>query len=98
MKAAAAQAAHDVLAGLYPNQQAIFASELSQSLVGISPIQAVRGRAIGRVVAQRMLANRTGDGWSAPWTPYLLPPTPGNWQELFPGPYPGFVCSPIFRA
>jgi len=38
-----------------------------------------------------MLANRANDGWSAPWTPYLLPPTPGNWQELFPGPYPGFA-------
>ena len=91
MKAAAAQAAHDVLVGLYPNQQAIFAGELSNSLTGISPIQAFRGRAVGRVVAQRMLANRAGDGWSAAWTPYLLPPTPGNWQELFPGPYPGFA-------
>ena len=91
MKAAAAQAAHDVLAGLYPNQQAIFAGELSNSLVGISPLQAFRGRSIGRVVAQRMLANRTGDGWNTPWTPYLLPSTPGNWQELFPGPYPGFA-------
>jgi membrane-associated phospholipid phosphatase len=38
-----------------------------------------------------MLANRVNDGWSAPWTPYLLPPTPGNWQELFQGPYPGFA-------
>ncbi len=91
MKAAAAQAAHDVLAGLYPNQQASFAGELSQSLIGISPVQSLRGRSIGRVVAQRMLANRSNDGWGAPWTPYLLPPIPGNWQELFPGPYPGFA-------
>ncbi len=91
IKAAAAQAAHDVLASLYPNQQAIFAAELSNSLIGISPLQATRGRAIGHTVATRMLANRAGDGWSAPWTPYLLPPTPGNWQELFPGPYPGFA-------
>lgn len=91
VRAAAAQAAHDVLASLYPNQQAIFAAELENSLIGISPLQMRGSRGIGRVVAQRMLANRAGDGWSAPWTPYLLPPTPGNWQELFPGPYPGFA-------
>ena len=91
VRAAAAQAAHDVLAGLYPNQQSIFANELSQSLVGIPFFQAFRGKSIGRVVAQRMLANRVGDGWSAPWMPYVLPPTPGNWQELFQGPYPGFA-------
>lgn len=91
LEAASAQAAHDILANLYPNQQAIFAAELSDSLVGIPPNQAMRGRAVGRIVAQAMLANRADDGWDAPWTPYLLPPTPGNWQELFPGPYPGFA-------
>ena len=91
IKAAAAQAAHDVLVNLYPNQQAIFANELAQSLNGIRHNQALQGRSIGRTVAQTMLANRAGDGWSAPRTPYLLPPTPGNWQELFPGPYPGFA-------
>ena len=91
MKAAAAQAAHDVLANLYPNQQAIFAGELANSLAGIRFNQAFQGIRVGRIVAARMLANRAHDGWSAPWTPYLLPPTPGNWQELFPGPYPGFA-------
>jgi len=91
LEAAAAQAAHDVLASLYPNQQAIFATELSDSLTGISPGQAMRGRSIGHTVAERMLANRADDGWNAPWTPYILPPTPGNWQELFQGPYPGFA-------
>jgi len=89
--AAAAQAAHDVLANLYPNQQAIFAAELDNSLSGISRSQAMRGRSIGRTVARRILANRADDGWSEPWTPYLLLPTPGNWQELFQGPYPGFA-------
>ncbi|MCA1623479.1 MAG: vanadium-dependent haloperoxidase [Acidobacteria bacterium] len=91
VRAAAAQAAYDVLVGLYPDQQSIFAAELAQSLNGIPFFQVTRGRAIGHIVAQRMLANRAGDGWSAPWKPYLLPPTPGNWQELFPGPYPGFA-------
>ena len=91
VKAAAAQAAHDVLANLYPNQQSIFAAELENSLNGIPLLQTRASRGIGRVAAQRMLANRAHDGWEAPWTPYLLPPTPGNWQELFPGPYPGFA-------
>jgi membrane-associated phospholipid phosphatase len=91
VKAAAAQAAHDVLSSLYPNQQSIFAAELTQSLVGIRFPQSIQGRSVGHIAAQRMLTNRAGDGWNAPWTPYLLPPTPGNWQELFPGPYPGFA-------
>ena len=91
IKAAAAQAAHDVLANLYPNQQTIFDAELAASLAGIPRNQAMRGSAIGHIAAVRMLANRANDGWSAPWTPYLLPATPGNWQELFPGPYPGFA-------
>ncbi len=91
VKAAAAQAAHDVLASLYPNQQTIFAAELLQSLGGIRFAQAVQGRVVGRVVAQKMLANRAHDGWDAPWTPFILQPTPGNWQELFQGPYPGFA-------
>ena len=91
IKAAAAQAAHDVLINLYPNQQSIFAGELAQSLNGIRPVQLLAGRAIGHLVAARMIANRANDGWSAPWTPYILPPTPGNWQETSPGPYPGFA-------
>lgn len=91
VKATAAQAVHDVLANLYPDRQSIFAAELTQSLIGIRLPQSFHGRSVGRIVAQRMLANRAGDGWDASWTPYLLPPIPGNWQELFPGPYAGFA-------
>ena len=98
IKAAAAYAAHDVLASLYPAQQAIFTSELADSLVGIPAGQLAGGRIVGQTVAARMLANRANDGWSAPWTPYLLPPTPGNWQELFSGPYPGFAVFTNFSG
>ncbi len=91
IQAAAAQAAHDVLVGLYPNQQAIFDAELAVSLFGVPSNRSRQGIRVGRLVAAQMLANRANDGWDAPWTPYLLPPTPGNWQELFPGPYPGFA-------
>jgi len=89
--AAAAQAAHDVLAALYPDQLAVFDAELADSLVGIPANRARQGIRVGKRVAEQMLANRANDGWDAPWTPYLLDPEPGNWQELFPGPYPGFA-------
>ena len=91
LEAAAAQAAHNVLAALYPDQQAVFDTELAQSLAGIPSNRARQGIRVGEIVAARILANRANDGWSAPWTQYLLPPTAGNWQELFPGPYPGFA-------
>ena len=89
--AAAAQAAHDVLSALYPSQQAVFNAELVESLAGIEENRARQGIRVGSICATRILAKRANDGWSAPWTPYILPPTPGNWQELFQGPYPGFA-------
>ena len=88
VNAAAAYAAHDVLASLYPNQQAIFATELANSLVGIPPLQLARGRHIGQTVAQRMLANRAGDGWTVMPPAYVLPLTPGNWQPTPPASAP----------
>ena len=84
VKAAAAQAAHDVLASLYPNRQGIFAMELADSLIGISPLQAFRGKAVGRAAAQRMLTHRANDGWTVTPPAYVLPPTPGNWQPTPP--------------
>lgn len=79
-EAAAAQAAHDVLAALYPNRRAVFAAELAKSLEGIQRIPAVLGTGIGQIVAARMLANRSNDGWTATPPPYVLSPLPGNWQ------------------
>lgn len=79
-EAAAAKAAHDVLAVLYPGRQAVFAAELAASLSGIHPIRAQVGMEIGRIAAQRLLAARANDGWSAPAPPYVLSNAPGNWQ------------------
>ncbi len=90
IKASAAQAAHDVLVGLYPTRSDIYAAEFVISIEGEKFNRVQQGQRVGRIVAANMLKNRLHDGWSAPWTPFLLPPTPGNWQELFPGPYPGF--------
>jgi hypothetical protein len=80
MEAAAAKAAHDVLSALYPTRQSIFAAELANSLNGIAPYRAAQGIRIGEIVAARLLAVRSADGWTAPAPPFVLPATPGNWQ------------------
>ena len=91
-EAAAAKAAHDVLAALYPTRQAVFAAELAASLDGIASYRSSQGIRVGEIVAARLLAARASDGWSAPPTPYVLPATPGNWQ---PAPAPaGFTQFP----
>jgi hypothetical protein len=84
IEAAAAQAAHDVLAGLYPARESIYDAELAASLDGISPYRARQGVRVGRLVAQRMLAERADDGWHATPPPYVLPLTAGNWQPTPP--------------
>lgn len=90
--AAAAKAAHDVLLALYPTRASVFAAELTASLDGIAPTQAQRGMAIGEYVAARLLAVRASDGWNVAPPPFVLPPTPGNWQ---PAPAPaGFTQFP----
>ncbi|HEY0658588.1 MAG TPA: vanadium-dependent haloperoxidase [Pyrinomonadaceae bacterium] len=84
LEAAAAQAAHDVLTGLYPTRQAVFDMELAVSLEGIDIRQARQGIGIGRFVAARMLEHRANDGWSVTLPPYVLDLTPGNWQPTPP--------------
>lgn len=88
-RAAAAQAAHDVLVGLYPSRQDVYDTELAASFAGEAFNRVRQGQAVGRIVAARILADRATDGWDAPWTPYQLDPTPGNWQG--PTPFPGFA-------
>src|SRR5215207_8191581 len=56
IEAAAAQAAHDVLAGLYPTRLAIFNTELAISLSGIEENRAQQGIRVGQIVAERLLA------------------------------------------
>lgn len=83
-EAAAAQAARDVLAALFPTREAIFDAELAMSLEGIEENRAKQGRDVGRTVAQNILAARANDGWTTPPPPYILPNTPGNWQPTPP--------------
>jgi hypothetical protein len=86
-EAAAAQAAHDVLTALFPTQQATFDALLASHLAGVPPGRAKQGIAIGRAVAQAILAWRQNDGWPATIVPdptYVLPTTPGLWQPTPP--------------
>jgi len=80
IEAAAAQAAHDVLVGLYPTRSAIFDTELAISLQGIDANRVQQGIRVGQIVAERMLAARENDGWNVTPPAYSLPATPGNWQ------------------
>jgi hypothetical protein len=84
LEAAAAQAAHDVLAALYPSRLAIFDAELASSLAGIRENRARRGIRVGQIVAERLLAVRANDGWNVTPPSYVLPATPGNWQPTPP--------------
>jgi hypothetical protein len=84
LEAAAAQAAHDVLVGLYPTRAAVFDAELIASLQAMIDYRAQHGIRVGKIVAERMLAARAGDGWNVPPPPYVLPATAGNWQPVPP--------------
>jgi hypothetical protein len=84
VQAAAAQAARDVLVGLYPTRVAVFDAELAVSLQGIEEYRAQQGIRVGQIVAERILAVRATDGWIAPPPAYVLPATPGNWQPVAP--------------
>ena len=84
MEAAAAQAAHDVLVGLYPTRAAVFDAELIASLQGIVDHRAQQGIRVGKIVAEQMLAARASDGWTVTPPPYVLPGTVGNWQPAPP--------------
>jgi PAP2 superfamily len=83
-EAAAAQAAHDTLAALYPARQAIFDAALAEDLAGIPRGRARQGIAIGREVARQILTLRSDDGSSAIMS--YTPPTddPGQWQPTPP--------------
>jgi hypothetical protein len=92
---AAAHAAHDVLAAIYPKQQdGLLAAALEASLVdaGIGESTVV-GAAVGKAAAQQVLSRRTDDG-SAASEPYQPGSKPGEYRFT-----PGFdlLFSPHWR-
>ncbi len=74
--AAVGQAAHDTLAALYPAQQADFDAALARTLDRVHGQPEARGIAVGRAVAQAILAARANDG-SDSNVPYVPVPGPG---------------------
>ena len=94
IEAAAAQAARDVLASLYPTRVAVFDAELAVSLQGIEENRAQQGIRVGQIVAERILATRADDGWTVTPPSYVLSNSPGNWQPIAPATGPTFTHYP----
>jgi membrane-associated phospholipid phosphatase len=83
LEAAAAQAAHDALAALFPSQASTFDAALAADLVGIPPGRARQGTAVGREVARQIIEWRSTDGADA-MAPYTPGSGPGAWQPTPP--------------
>jgi membrane-associated phospholipid phosphatase len=90
LEAAAAQAAHDALVGLFPAQAATFDAALAADLVGIPPGRARQGTDVGREVARQILAWRSTDGSTAV-VPYTPGTDPGDWQPTPPAFLPALL-------
>jgi hypothetical protein len=88
--AAAAQAAHDVLVGIFPAQQATLDAKLATTLAGI-PDGAVEtgGIEVGAATAAAMLLARTNDGRFTPFT-VVEGFDPGEWRRT----PPAFIFEP----
>ncbi|MGH9371913.1 MAG: vanadium-dependent haloperoxidase [Vicinamibacterales bacterium] len=84
-KAAAAQAAHDVLVAINPAAASTYDAALARHL-GPRPSGFVRrGAAVGARIARDILAWRQHDGWVVPTFPaYSEPLLPGRWQPTPP--------------
>lgn len=89
-EAAVAAAAHRALVGLYPTQAATFDARLAASLATIPDGKAEDdGVALGRSVAERILALRQNDGSSVTLPPYLGGSAPGEWRPTPSASLPG---------
>jgi hypothetical protein len=92
-EAAAAQAAHDVLAALLPAGSAGYDAALAARLAHLHPVRAQLGVQVGREVAKKVLEWRSNDGWATPQS-FTPPALPGLWQ---PTP-PAFAAAAFVQA
>ena len=90
LEAAAAQAAHDALAALFPSQSSTFDAALAADLVGIPPGQARQGTDVGREVARQILEWRSTDGSDRVVT-YTPGTDPGDWRPTPPANLPALA-------
>jgi membrane-associated phospholipid phosphatase len=90
--AAADQAAHDVLAGLYPGQASVADSQLATELAAVPDGPAkTRGITAGKAVAAELLAIRATDGSAETPPPFVPGTAPGDYQ-----PTPPNNAAPVF--
>jgi hypothetical protein len=95
--AAAASAAHDVLAHYFPSQAAIFDAALATSLAAIPDGQSkTDGINVGKAVAAQWLTLRAGDGLEAALV-YTPGHGPGIWEPVptYPAPPPNTPPPPV---
>jgi membrane-associated phospholipid phosphatase len=91
---AADQAAHDVLAALYPSRKVEFDRMLVHELASIPEGPATRaGTAVGHIVALRLLAARSSDGSETSPPGFVAGTQPGQYRPTPPGFKP-----PVFTA
>ena len=79
LEAAVAQAAHDTLVALFPQQQAMFDDALEDAIEDIPRGPARKGIEVGRTAASNILAARANDGSQADQA-YVPIPLPGYHQ------------------
>jgi membrane-associated phospholipid phosphatase len=91
--AAAASAAHEVLATLYPKFETTLDAELEQSLTHVADgPEKARGIALGQEIADQILALRSNDGSNVQPTPFVFGTAPGDYQSTPPNfPKPQFT-------
>jgi hypothetical protein len=83
--AAADQAAHDVLAALYPSERVSLDGQLNMDLARIpAGVRMARGVQAGAAAAQAILAKRAQDGSAITPPPYLLQGAPGVFEPIAP--------------
>ncbi|MEO5741304.1 MAG: vanadium-dependent haloperoxidase [Vicinamibacterales bacterium] len=82
--AAAAQAAHDVLVGMFPSQQSVYDAALAAQLNRIPGAAAEAGARVGAAAARAILSLRANDGWNRRPSEYILPSVAGFWQPVPP--------------
>src|SRR5690349_19948988 len=79
--AAAGQAAHDVLAALYPAHASLADGQLAAELARLPDDTARHGGiAVGHAVAMWLLTLRAGDGSAVSPVPYIPGTAPGDYQ------------------
>ena len=90
--AAAAEAGHDVLAGLYPKWKAALDQQLASELATIpNGTGKQQGIQVGQTVAARLIAMRAHDGSAATLQPFVPGNQPGNYQLT-----PPKFAAPVF--